>query len=636
MVRRRWIDNKRNNAALYLVTKYELKMDVSEFLFPSDLQRTPSNIKSVLIIGSCLAEVFKEKFNRISPEINFDYILFNNISELPDNAPHPLSEYDFHYIQIPLRSVLSDAIVRFDETANRQILQSLLDASRARLEMMLNAALKYHRESNTPAFVTTFVTPQGRAAASMKDHGTVRDFSTIVHDLNRYLAELVAEEPNVFLADVNTIADSMGRRYFLDDTIYFYMHGSIFYPDWADFERFPAWAAPERGRIEVLPNLGELYENHIDEFFAAVLRQLESLYRTLSQIDQVKVVIFDLDNTLWRGQIAEHYLPGRTRPYSDGWPTGIWETVHYLRARGIFVSICSKNDFDVVAAGWDDAVNPPFVKLSDFIVPKINWKSKAENIAEILEDLSLTPHSAVFIDDNPVEREWVRTAFPDIRVIGDNPFTTRRILLWAAETQVARLSVESQNREITIKSKIERDIFKRSVSREEFLGSLGCVVTIIKISSTNEPQFGRFFELLNKTNQFNTTGRRWTLADCQHFFDNGGSALAFKVNDRFAEYGLVGALLVQNRLIEQFVMSCRVLGMDVEGAVVAEAVRRMRGADGGSIMGRLVATAINTPCQQVYANAGMLVQDGDETVFELASEQAVKAIPHITIYNGEI
>ena len=95
------------------------------------------------------------------------------------------------------------------------------------------------------------------------------------------------------------IANSVGKRFFMDDFIGFYTHGSVHYPDWA-----------EGNRLEVVPRFSETYENRLDEFFTAVFRQIDAIYRTVNQLDQVKVVIFDLDNTLWRGQLAEDYQPG--------------------------------------------------------------------------------------------------------------------------------------------------------------------------------------------------------------------------------------------------------------------------------------------------------------------------------------
>src|ERR1019366_4237781 len=154
-----------------------------------------------------------------------------------------------------------------------------------------------------------------------------------------------------------------------------------------------------------------------------------------------------LDDTLWRGQIAEHYETGVNWPVIHGWPTGIWEAVQHLLSRGILTAICSKNDESLVRERWDRAVQFGWLTLEDFTFVKINWLPKAENIEAIIRQANLTSKSVVFVDDNPVEREAVRSSIPGIRVIGSNPYATRRILLWSSETQVLTLSEESVRRD---------------------------------------------------------------------------------------------------------------------------------------------------------------------------------------------
>src|SRR5207248_7845569 len=90
-------------------------------------------------------------------------------------------------------------------------------------------------------------------------------------------------------------------------------------------------------------------------------------------------------------------------------------------------------------------------------------------------------------------------------------------------------------------------------------------------------RFPRTLELINKTNQFNTTGKRWTLQECESLFRDGGSIFVLEVADRYTVYGIVGVLLVQGGDIVQFVMSCRVVGMDVEIAAVSGVLQALAG-----------------------------------------------------------
>jgi FkbH-like protein len=381
--------------------------------------------------------------------------------------------------------------------------------------------------------------------------------------------------------------------------------------------------------MEEIPDLDETYENRRDEFFDAVFRQIECIYRIVSQIDIVKVVIFDLDNTMWRGQLAEHYGEGMKWPYVDGWPMGVWEAVSHLRRRGIVVSLASKNDEQLVIEKWHDAVEPPFVKFEDFLLPKINWTNKAANIQSTLSSLSLTVRNAVLVDDSPAERESVKALLPGIRVIGSDPFKIRRILLWSPETQIANRTDETNRRESMLKRQVDRDAEKSTMSRQEFLDSLGSVVKMSEIRNLESPLFSRALELVNKTNQFNTTGDRWSVDDCRRHLDRSGRIFAFSVSDRFTDYGIVGVIFLQDQQIIQFVMSCRVLGMDIELAVLSRVVKIMR-ADRGNpnVLAALKPTESNTPCRDVYVRGGFrpavgkgFVLEANEPIIEVSQVQ---------------
>lgn len=594
------------------------RLSDAEFLFPSDLEITPIQIGKVLLVGSCLTALYHEQLQARHPETKFDYIPYNFVSVLPDAPPSPISDYAFQYLQIPLRSVLSDRVIwgfHFNEAG---FTKTILEDAYSVIDAMLSSAMIYNEQHGMLTFVSNFIVPQMSTASSLYERGSNNDLVTLVQRLNDYLSEKVATYKNAYLLNVDAVAATIGKRYILDDIVYFYSHGAVTYQDWDDFGSI--------ARNEPIPPLETVYPVKKEAFLDAIFRQMETAYRTTRQVDQVKAVVFDLDNTLWRGQIAEHYRPeSQPWPRTDGWPLGIWEAIHYLRARGILVAICSKNDYDYVKSRWDDVIEPKLISLDDFSSVKINWIPKAQNISEICKEFNIKPKSVVFVDDNPVERAAVASALPDVRVIGGNPYLTRRILLWSAETQIARMTEESEKREDMIRGQIEREEKRSTMDRSEFLSSLNCEVSFINITNTDQPEFGRALELTNKTNQFNTTGQRWSFEDIANFLKTGGKILAFKVKDKFTEYGLVGVLYLKGTEITQYVMSCRVLGMEVEEFVVAEAVKLLRAAHIGEtdITAAIKETPDNTPCREVYLRAGFrelpsqdglrhFILDGDE------------------------
>jgi FkbH-like protein len=574
----------------------------ADFLFPKDLAVTPTRFARVRLIGSCMTALYHEQFQVIAPDTSFDYIVFNYASEIPP----PEQDYDLQYVQIPLRSVLTDRIVWAGRLHDDGFAEDLLESGYAVIDAMLDSALAHAQSHGLLTLVSNFIVPQMSVSRSLSDRYTKFDICALVRRLNDYLASALGKYRNVWLADVNGIAESIGKQYVLDDMINFYAHNGAFFREWVGYER-PA-------RIEPIPAMEEFYHSKRLEFVQAVWDQIGAIHRTIGQVDQVKAVIFDLDHTLWRGQLAEDYRDGDDNwPHPDGWPAGLWEAVHHLRARGILVSICSKNDEAVVRRMWDNAVRPAFANLGDFVSVKINWRTKAENILEICQELSLRPKSVVFVDDNPVERAAVKAAIPEIRVIGANPYLTRRILLWSPETQVASVTDESTRREDMIRTQIFREEERKTLSRDEFLASLNCRVAFVEVRDAGQPEFSRVVELVNKTNQFNTTGKRWTAQEILNFCETGGAVLAFRVTDRFTEYGLVGVLFWRNGEIVQFVMSCRVLGLDVELFALAHAVTRMRP---GAVNATLVETPDNGPCRDVFTRAGFAAAGEGRFVLE--------------------
>ena len=595
-------------------------LDTAAFLFPAELEVVETKLRHVLIIGSCLSEAYVQHFRQHSPGTNYIHIMLNAAAVLPPLTDAVLAGLDLQYIQLPLRSVLTDAAVRIYDNDQRADPIDWLAMGQANIDRLLDAAMGYNRQFGVLTLVSAFVVPQNDVAAALHDTHTAADLRWVVSGLNAYLARRVRDFTNCYLADVDMIAGSLGRHFFLDDFISFHAHGAMHCPDWS-----------ETGRIEAVPPFADLHENRTEEFCAAVFRQMEHIYRVHHQIDQVKVVIFDLDNTLWRGNLAEDYGPEGSKPHTHGWPLGLWEAVHHLRRRGIVTAIVSKNDEQAVIDGWDSVVDPPFLKLEDFVLRRINWRPKAENIASILDALSLTAKNAVFVDDHPVERAAVQAALPQIRVLGANPYLTRRILLWSAETRIAQRSEESRRREQMLGQQIRRDTERQAQPRDAFLADLQTRLTVQELSAITDPAFARVKELVNKTSQFNTTGQHWDAPDYLTFWQRGGRCFAFWVADRFVEYGLVGVIFTDGATIHQYVMSCRVLGMEIELAGLVAVLTRLRADGAGEIAASVVVSPANLPCRDVYQRAGFVQPVPDRPAFRLPADVQPRYPAHVQV-----
>jgi FkbH-like protein len=383
----------------------------------------------------------------------------------------------------------------------------------------------------------------------------------------------------------------------------------------------------DRGRLEPVDKVSRYYPLSTQNFVQHAWAELVAMLRTIRQADMVKLVLVDLDDTLWRGVAAEEAEVSSTA--SEGWPLGFAEALMFLKGRGVLLGVVSKNDEDRVREIWQ-RIYGNRIRLEDFAVTKINWRPKAENIEEILAQVNLLPKSVVFIDDNPVERAAVKAAFPEIRVLGPNPYLWRRILLWSPETQVASITAESAARTEMVQKQVEREEQRQHLSREEFLASLGVRASLSEVSSTADRRFPRTLELINKTNQFNTTGKRWTLPECEGFFRDGGSVFALEVADRYTAYGIVGVLLVQDDAIVQFVMSCRVVGMDVEVAAVSGVLQALDGRGILECGAVLEPTPANLLCRDLWERCGFAA--AGEGRYRRAGDPPLMTPAHIELH----
>jgi FkbH-like protein len=299
-----------------------------------------------------------------------------------------------------------------------------------------------------------------------------------------------------------------------------------------------------------------------------------------------------------------------------------------LWRRGILLAIVSKNDESTALSMWDSVYEPRF-SIKNFAVVRINWESKASNISAILKMVNLLPESALFVDDNPVERAEVQAALPGIRVL-DAPLTLwRRILLWAPELQRAVITTEASQRTNMVQAQIEREMTREALNRVEFLQSLKLIMRAVDVTSTADNRYARCFELLNKTNQFNTTGRRWTAAEIDRFFGSGGLMLSFDVQDRFTNYGLSALMLIVDKTIEQFVMSCRVFGMEVEKACIAIVFRRLTNSTYSAVDGKIQATGKNLLSADIFRQNGF--NELSEGLWRSIPGLDLSPPPHISI-----
>jgi FkbH-like protein len=248
--------------------------------------------------------------------------------------------------------------------------------------------------------------------------------------------------------------------------------------------------------------------------------------------------------------------------------------------------------------------------LDDFASIHISWDPKSQGIARILADVNVLPANTLLFDDNPRELAEVKAKFPTINVCGENHYLWRSHILYAAETQVARITGESASRTSMVQGRVKREESKQEMSREEWLRSLGMSLTVHRVTSTTDKSFARAFELLNKTNQFNTTGKRWAEVELADLFEQSGYLVTVSLRDRFVDNGLVGVTVVRGQTIEQAVLSCRVFGLEAEVGMLSIACDGIL-RNHQEIVGKWVKTDSNFVCQDIYRRLGFTADESD-------------------------
>jgi len=453
------------------------------------------------------------------------------------------------------------------------------------------------RFAGRPTFVFTFLEPSFDYLGQLQPSADIDYPSSFVRRLNQTLARMVSHHPGMYVFDLNQAFNAVGRLHLQDDVVTNFTHASTIgtIDDSLNGERLVATASNH-----------EIYDVQtvLPILQSYVFRSLSDAVKIVRGVDRVKLIIVDLDDTLWRGVAAESEVEAWARV--EGWPLGFAEALLYFKKRGGLLAICSKNDHDATvqrfAAIWGDRL-----LINDFVSVQINWSSKAQNVAAILEAVNILPEQALFIDDNPREIAEVQASFPTLRclggVVGANPRDWRRIILRSPETQVETVSDESQRRTELVRAKIVRDTAPRPVDRTAWLVSLELHETLFLIQDTRSSRFTRVFELINKTNQFNTTGQRWSLGEFEAFFAAGGKAVAAALRDRTIDNGLIGVALVRPGEIVQVVLSCRVFGLGAE-TVLGIAAMTLALAEGGQVVSRPAETGKNLSCRTYFDDLG--------------------------------
>jgi FkbH-like protein len=473
--------------------------------------------------------------------------------------------------------------------------EDLLDQCELVLNEKLTALHASLRE--IPTFFMSFFEPSFNYKGNLINQYDPTSPRFFMRKLNEKFHNLVRNFGNFYFIDSNDIINFVGRMHLQDDAICVSTHASFIGE--ADLALDGNRMIPPKSNFEEYQA-----ESHMEAFGLVFWNLLSDNLKILRHLDPIKLIIIDLDDTLWRGLAAEDNVEHWVRV--EGWPLGFVESLLYFKGRGGLLAICSKNDYEPTVKQLNNFFRGT-ITAEDFSSIKINWKRKSENIAEILSETNLLPENVVFIDDNPREIDEVRARYPSMRFLGGNHYDWRKIVLRSPETQVAFVTEESSQRTKLIHARVEREALSKTMSRVDWLASLKIEQSFFLLRSHESKHFERAFELLNKTNQFNTTGRRWQRSELLEFFGDGGICLLTSLKDRTVDNGVIGLALILRGAIVQAVLSCRVfdLGAEVSMGRIATLIALTQAE---KATGSIIDTGKNFACHKYFENIGFKKQ----------------------------
>lgn len=397
-----------------------------------------------------------------------------------------------------------------------------------------------------------------------------------IYKFNKNLLEISNRQNNVFYLDPNHLINHLGEDYF--SSKFYFSSGSIISP--------------------LCKNNFQLWLNDV-EFMMSKKRK--------------KLLILDLDNTLWGGILGEDGCNGIQ--IGNAYPGNIYSymqrKIKELSSLGVILTICSKNNYDDVKEGFLKNTNM-HLKLDDFSIIKANWKEKKDNIKDIIKEINIDEDACIFIDDNPLERDLVRSSFTHL-IVPDFPEKQYDIpefidKLSSKYFSSKKLTQEDINKKSQYEIKLKADKDKRaSSSKDEFLKNL-CLEG--NVFSDINSHILRISQITQKTNQFNLTTMRLDENDIKKMIERGDYIFPLQVKDKYGNHGIT-ALIIASKTsnsgeidLSTFLMSCRILGRDIEYEFLKWCLCKLSKDGIEKVTASFIKTKKNNQVINLYDNAG--------------------------------
>ena len=462
---------------------------------------------------------------------------------------------------------------------------------------MINLAKIFINKTQSKLILSNFVIPT-YSPYEINEAREEFGLQDMVRALNQNIKNELGHEPKIYLHDLNSFVTKFGENNVFDYKQFFYGDVKI--------------------SLDYIPYLAEEFMGYVK----AVLGLNK------------KCIVLDLDNTLWGGIVGEDGFEG-IKLGDDPIGKAYVEFQRHLLAlnqRGVILAINSKNNFD-------DAIevirkHPNMIlKEDNFASIRINWNDKVANIKEIAEELNIGLDSIVFFDDDPINRDYVKSTLPQVLTVElSDSSSYSQSLKSMNDFQVLQITNEDVKRNKMYLDQRKRNELQKNIGNlQDFLKQLNISV---KIKKADEYTIPRISQLTLKTNQFNLTTRRYQEEDIRKFVSNENKIVeCAQIQDKFGDNGITGVYIVNKEnqhewFVDSFLMSCRVMGRGVEEALLGQIIERAKMEGITEVKAQYIKTKKNKPAENFLSDFGFK-RDGDIWIFE--TNKPIKKSEHLVI-----
>ena len=523
-------------------------------------------------------------YNRYTEEI------LNNKSKLHSFSP------DICFLILDTRNILGDLFYSpYDLSIEkrREFIEN-------KVNELINLIKSFKDKSNAKLVISNFIIPT-YSPYGIFETKTDYGLKEMVFDLNQKLTNILKNENSIYLYDLNGFVSKHGEQNVFDFQQYFL------------------------GDIKISLDYIPLLANDLLGFIKPTLGLNK------------KCIVLDLDNTLWGGIIGEDgFNKIKLGPQPPG--NTYVEFQKYLLSlhkRGIILAINSKNNPEDAMQVIKEHPNM-VLREKHFACLKINWNDKATNLKDIAKELNIGLDSIVFMDDDQVNRDFVRQTLPEVLTVElpDNPSLYVSTLIELNDFDTIKITEEDKQRgKMYTQQRNRAESEKNSVSFEEYLKQLDIKVHIKKADEFTIP---RISQLTLKTNQFNLTTKRYQEEDIKNFSqDNKKIVGCAQIEDKFGDNGITSVYIIKKDndeewSIDTFLLSCRVIGRGVEEGILDYIINEARKNNVKRIIGNFIPTKKNKPSESFLPNFGF-EKVNEHWIYDL--EKYSKKPSHLLLLN---